>query len=60
MLVTSNTGAVVHVTRKLAAMLGRTVPQILANGSAHAVEQLLVEPFAQLHRTLAQVGVEGR
>jgi hypothetical protein len=52
--VTSSTGSVVHVTRKMAAMLGRTVPQILANGSPHAVEQLIMEPFAQLHRLLAQ------
>jgi hypothetical protein len=53
MLVASGTGAVVHCTRNMAAMLGRTVQQVLANNNAHALEQLMVEPFSQLHRTLA-------
>jgi hypothetical protein len=53
MLVANGTGAVVHVTQKLAALLGRTVQQVLANGSHHTLEQLMVEPFSQLHRTLA-------
>jgi hypothetical protein len=53
MLVADGTGTVVHVTHKMAALLGRTVQQVLANGSAHALEQLMVEPFSQLHRTLA-------
>jgi hypothetical protein len=51
--VASGTGAVVHVTQRLAALLGRTVQQVLANGSQHMLEQLMVEPFSQLHRTLA-------
>jgi hypothetical protein len=29
--------------------------QVLANGMSHALEQLLMEPFATLHRTLAKV-----
>jgi hypothetical protein len=51
--VSNGNGAVVHVTQKLAALLGRTVQQVLANNTAHALEQLMVEPFSQLHRTLA-------
>jgi hypothetical protein len=53
MLVANGNGTVVHVTQKLAALLGRTVQQVLANSTAHALEQLMVEPFSQLHRTLA-------
>jgi hypothetical protein len=53
MLVATGTGVVVHVTQKMAALLGRTVQQVLANNNAHALEQLMVEPFSQLHRTLA-------
>jgi hypothetical protein len=53
MLVANGNGAVVHVTQKMAALLGRTVQQVLANNTAHALEQLMVEPFSQLHRTLA-------
>jgi hypothetical protein len=53
MLVASGEGAVVHVTNKLATLLGRTVQQVLANGSQHTLEQLMVEPFSQMHRTLA-------
>jgi hypothetical protein len=53
MLVASGEGVVVHVTQKMAALLGRTVQQVLANGSHHTLEQLMVEPFSQLHRTLA-------
>jgi hypothetical protein len=53
MLVSNGNGAVVHVTRTMAALLGRTVQQVLANNNAHALEQLMIEPFSQLHRTLA-------
>jgi hypothetical protein len=53
MLVATGAGAVVHVTQKMAALLGRTVQQVLANGSEHTLEQLMVEPFSQMHRTLA-------
>jgi hypothetical protein len=56
MLVATGNGAVVHVTQKMAALLGRSVQQVVANGSAHALHSLMVEPFSQMHRTLAQVG----
>lgn len=42
-------------TSKLASRLGRKPADIMANGNANALEQLLVEPFSQLHRALLQV-----
>ena len=48
-------GQVLHATRALATELSRTVTEMLSNGAERAVEGLLVEPFAQLHRQLLMV-----
>lgn len=55
MLVSDRSGRLVHVTGGLAAMLGSTPHALMANGAARALEALLPQPFALMHRTLAQV-----
>lgn len=52
MMVVDGQGRVLHCTIALAERLGRTVPQVLGNGLANAMESLIAEPFAQLHRAL--------
>ncbi len=56
MLVSDGRGRVLHVTRKLAELLGKSVELLKSNGADNALGSVLVEPFAQLHRTLGQVG----
>jgi hypothetical protein len=55
MLVSDGRGRVLHVTRKLAELLGKSVELLKSNGADNALGSVLVEPFAQLHRTLGQV-----
>ncbi len=55
MLVTNARGQVCHITAALAERLGRTRQQALGGGINTAVEQLMAEPFAQMHRSLLAV-----
>lgn len=57
MLVTDARGRILHITTKLAARLGRKPFDIMATANPNAIEQLLVEPFSQIHRALLQVGL---
>ncbi len=55
MLVTNSRGQLCHITEALAQLLGRTRQQAMANASSWALEQILVEPFAQMHRAILPV-----
>lgn len=55
-VVSDNRGRVVHVTHGLASSLGLTKEQLMCNNSPHALEKVMAQPFAQMHRALAQVG----
>ena len=59
MLVTNPRGALCHVSSSLAGMLGVSPKVLMANGAAHALSSLMTEPYATMHRTLAQVGGAG-
>jgi hypothetical protein len=52
MLVSDSKGRVCHISRALAEMLGRTPAQAMVNNMQHALGQLMLEPFSQLHRAL--------
>lgn len=54
-VVSDSRGRVVHVTRGLAAMLGTTTEQLMSNSLPHAIEKVMAQPFAQIHRVLTQV-----
>jgi hypothetical protein len=55
MLVVSTKGQVVHITHKLANLLGRSRQNLVGLTAPHLVEQLMVQPFAQMHREWMQV-----
>ncbi len=57
MLVFNTKGDAVHVTRSVLEHLGRARPAtgMAAASASLTVDQLLAEPFAQIHRSLLQV-----
>jgi hypothetical protein len=55
MLVTNPKGQICHITSALAEMLGRTRSQVMSMSGSNVVEQLMVRPFAQMHRERLQV-----
>lgn len=50
MFVSDKKGRILHVTRGLASMLGSSPKELLSGGCQHAMESLLPQPFANLHR----------
>ncbi len=55
MLVTNAKGQVCHITSELAGLLGRTRLQSSSASGGQMIEQLMAQPFSQLHRAHLQV-----
>lgn len=55
MFVSDNKGRMLHVSNGLATMLGSTPKELLSMGCQGAVENLMVQPFTQLHHKMQHV-----